>query len=220
VFKAGIQPPILSIPAYTAEIKCQFNGTISSAQRSRMRKMRDRYIVYPRTLIFLLNGDDILLIKRSPNARLYPGMYNGVGGHVERGEDVLSSAQREIREETGLDVPDLSLRCLLNVDEGADRPGVLVFVFVGHIEHRDVAASGEGTLHWVPLAHIGELNLLPDLPPLLTRVLALPADAAPVYARSTITPGGVAWEIEFRPSGEDTTTLPKTSYTSVDPPSG
>jgi 8-oxo-dGTP diphosphatase len=220
VSKANAQPPILSIPAYTGEIKCEFNGTISSAQRSRIRKMRDRYIVYPRTLIFLLNGDDILLIRRSPNARLFPGMYNGVGGHVERGEDVLSSAQREIREETGLDVPDLSLRCLLNVDEGAGQPGVLLFVFVGHTEHRDVTASGEGTLHWVPLAHIGELNLLPDLPPLLAHVLALPADAAPVFARSTITPDGVAWEIEFRPSAEATATLLKTSYTSVDPPSG
>jgi 8-oxo-dGTP diphosphatase len=182
--------------------------------------MSDRYIVYPRTLIFLLNGDDILLIERSPNARLFPGMYNGVGGHVERGEDVLSSAQREIREETGLDVPDLSLRCLLNVDEGADRPGVLVFVFVGHLERRDVAASSEGTLHWVPLAHIGELNLLPDLPPLLTRVLALPADAAPVFARSTITLDDVGWEIDFRPSDEDTATLLKTNHSSVDPLSG
>ncbi|MEJ2556297.1 MAG: NUDIX domain-containing protein [Anaerolineae bacterium] len=182
--------------------------------------MRDRYIVYPRTLIFLLNGDDILLIRRSPNARLFPGMYNGAGGHVERGEDVLSSAQREIREETGLDVPDLSLRCLLNVDEGAGQPGVLLFVFVGHTEHRDVTASGEGTLHWVPLAHIGELNLLPDLPPLLAHVLALPADADPVFSRSSIYPDGVAWEIEFRPSAEATATLLKTSYTSVDPPSG
>jgi 8-oxo-dGTP diphosphatase len=165
--------------------------------------MSDRYIVYPRTLSFLLNGDDVLLIKRSPNARLFSGMYNGVGGHIERGEDILSSAQREIREETGLDVPDLSLRCLLNVDEGADRPGVLVFVFVGHTERRDVTASGEGTLHWVPLAHIGKLNLLPDLPLLLTHVLAHPAAATPIFARSTIAPDGIAWEIDFTPSTRD-----------------
>jgi 8-oxo-dGTP diphosphatase len=180
--------------------------------------MSDRYIIYPRTLIFLLNGDDVLLIRRSPDARLFPDMYNGVGGHVERGEDILSSAQREVREETGLDVSDLSLRCLLNVDEGADRPGVLVFVFVGHTERRDVTASGEGTLHWVRLAHIDKLNLLPDLPPLLTHILALPAAATPIFARSTITPDG-AWEIEFRRSNRDTGTQFRTSYTSVDPPS-
>lgn len=155
--------------------------------------MTNRYTVYPRTLTFLLNGDDVLLIKRSPNARLFPGMYNGVGGHVERGEDVLSSARREVREETGLDVPDLSLRCLLHVDEGADQPGALVFVFVGHTERRDVSDSDEGTLHWVPLARLGELNLLPDLPPLLARILS-PHSQTLIIARSTILTDGSGWK--------------------------
>ncbi len=158
--------------------------------------MTERYAVYPRTLTFLLDGDDVLLIQRSPGARLFPGVYNGVGGHVERGEDVLSSARREVREETGLDVPELALRCLLHVDEGAGRPGVLVFVFVGQAGRRDVTASSEGTLHWVPLARLHELNLLPDLPPLLARLLSLPPGAAPLFARSTIPPAG-GWAIHF-----------------------
>lgn len=159
--------------------------------------MNGRYTLYPRTLIFLFNGGDVLLIQRSPSARLFPGMYNGVGGHVERGEDILSAAQREVQEETGLDVPTLVLRCLLHVDEGADRPGVLVFIFVGHTQRRDVVDSSEGTLHWVPLAHISELNLLPDLLPLLTRVLALPPSASPIFAHSTISPDGDTWKIHF-----------------------
>jgi len=60
--------------------------------------MEDRYTLYPRTLVFLFNQDQVLLIRRSPNAQLFPGMYNGVGGHVERGEDVLTAARREVRE--------------------------------------------------------------------------------------------------------------------------
>jgi 8-oxo-dGTP diphosphatase len=147
--------------------------------------MAERYVASPRTLTFLLDGDDVLLIRRSPDAPLFPGLYNGVGGHVERGEDLLSSARREVREETGLDVPDLALRCLLHVDEGTSRPG-----------RRDVTASGEGTLHWVPLARLHELALLPDLPPLLARILSLPPGAAPLFARSVIPPAG-AWEIHF-----------------------
>ena len=158
--------------------------------------MIERYAVYPRTLTFLLDGDDVLLIQRAPGARLFPGLYNGVGGHVERGEDVLSSARREVREETGLEAPDLALRCLLHVDEGTGRPGVLVFVFVGRPGRRDVTASGEGALHWVPLARLHELDLLPDLPPLLARILSLPPGAAPLFARSTIPPTG-GWEIHF-----------------------
>jgi len=109
--------------------------------------MKERYASYPRTLTFLLNGKDILLIQRSPDARLFPGMFNGVGGHIERGENVLRAAQREVHEETGLDVPNLMLRCVLHVDEGADSPGVLVFAFVGHVQQRDVIESSEGTLH-------------------------------------------------------------------------
>jgi 8-oxo-dGTP diphosphatase len=58
--------------------------------------MEGRYTVYPRTLTFLLQGGDVLLIQRSPNARLFPGLFNGVGGHVERGENVLSAARREV----------------------------------------------------------------------------------------------------------------------------
>ena len=152
--------------------------------------MEGRYTVYPRTLTFLLQGGDVLLIQRSPNARLFPGLFNGVGGHVERGENVLSAARREVHEETGLDVSNLMLRCLLHVDEGADRPGVLVLVFVGHVQRRDVIDSGEGTLHWVPLERIEELNLVPDLPPILARILTLPASESPMYARSSISPDG------------------------------
>ena len=159
--------------------------------------MKERYMLSPRTLTFLRNGEDVLLIQRPPNARLFPGMLNGVGGHVERGEDIMSAAQREVREETGLDVPDLHLRCILHVDEGADRLGVLVFVFVGHTERRDVVESSEGTLHWVPLTQINELNLIPDIPLILTRVLALPDNAQPVFARSVVSPDEGVWEVQF-----------------------
>jgi 8-oxo-dGTP diphosphatase len=152
-----------------------------------------------RTLTFLCNAEDILLIQRPPDARLFPGMFNGVGGHVERGEDIMSAAQREVCEETGLDVPDLTLSCIIHVDEGADRHGVLVFVFVGHTKQRDVVESCEGTLHWVPLAQIDELNLIPDLPSILKRVLQLPVNAQPLFARSVISPAEGIWEIAFNP---------------------
>jgi 8-oxo-dGTP diphosphatase len=146
--------------------------------------MAERYTVTARTLIFLLNGSDVLLIQRSPEARLFPGLCNGVGGHLEPGEDVLASARREVREETGLDVGGLSLRCVLHTAEappGEHQPGVLVFIFVGRTEQREVTSSPEGELRWVALDRLHTVHLLPDLRELLPRVLALPPDAAPLF---------------------------------------
>jgi len=49
-----------------------------------------RWLVIPRTLCFVTHGDDVLLLKRAGHKRVYPGLYNGVGGHLERDEDPLT----------------------------------------------------------------------------------------------------------------------------------
>jgi 8-oxo-dGTP diphosphatase len=56
----------------------------------------DRYVVVPRTLIFIKRENSVLLLKGAPDKRLWANLYNGVGGHVERGKDVLSAARRII----------------------------------------------------------------------------------------------------------------------------
>src|SRR5690554_8185938 len=76
-----------------------------------------RWLVIPRTLCFITHGDDVLLLKRGLHKRVYPGRYNGVGGHIERDEDPLTSAIREMQEETGLTVEDVRLRGLIHVDQ-------------------------------------------------------------------------------------------------------
>lgn len=139
-----------------------------------------RWRVLPRTLCFVLNGDDVLLMKRAPHKRVFPNQYNGVGGHIERDEDPLNGARREILEETGLAVHRLDLRAIHNIDAGADS-GILLFVFVGYSDSRDVVDCSEGTLHWVPVTQVAALDLVEDLAILLPRVLAMSPGDPPLF---------------------------------------
>lgn len=139
-----------------------------------------RWIVIPRTLCFVTNGDDVLLMKRSPHKRVFPNQYNGLGGHIERGEDPLAGARREIREEAGLDVREVRLRAVNHIDAGKTS-GILLFVFTAISDTREVTANDEGTLHWIRIADVSALDLVEDLPVLLPRVLSMGETEPPLF---------------------------------------
>jgi len=156
---------------------------------SPMPAVSQRFTVEPRTLVFLLDKCAVLLIERAASARLFPGYFNGIGGHVERGEDVLTSARREVMEETGLAVAQLDLRGVLSVGHSQYRgvvdpgnePGALVFIFVGYTTDRGVMPSGEGRLYWVRLDQLHTVRLMPDVADLLPRLLDRSAADGPLF---------------------------------------
>lgn len=135
----------------------------------------------PRTAIFLRCEDEYLLIKGAPTKRLWAGKYNGVGGHVERGEDLLSSARRELFEETGL-AADLWLCGTVVVDAG--ETGVCLFVFCGENIQGQIRAGGEGSVEWVGREAVSNLPVVEDLPILLEKIHSMQRGDPPFSARS------------------------------------
>jgi 8-oxo-dGTP diphosphatase len=140
-----------------------------------------RYTIIPRTLVFLTRGETVLLLRAAPHKKLWPDRYNGIGGHIERGEDVWSAARREVIEETGLTPDDLRFCGTIFVDTGA-APGVGVFVFRGESHEGEPVESDEGMLEWVKPADIHRINTVEDLPLLLPRVLAMQGCDPPFFA--------------------------------------
>ncbi len=116
------------------------------------------------TLGYLLDADRrrVLLVHRT--ARDHDeqyGLYNGLGGKLEPGEDIVSGLRREIREEAGVEATELTLRGTLNWpgfdSQGRDWFG-FVFLVTG-FEGEPAARSAEGDLAWVDLDQMAALPI-------------------------------------------------------------
>jgi 8-oxo-dGTP diphosphatase len=144
-----------------------------------------RYQIIPRVLIFAIRTDAVLLIKllsRNGKVTNWTGRYNGPGGHVERGEDLLSAARRELLEETGL-TADLSLCGTIIVDT-TPSVGIGLFVFRADNACGYLIASPEGIPEWVPFDRIGEYPLVDDVAILLERIRQMGPGDPPFAGRS------------------------------------
>ncbi len=81
----------------------------------------------------------MLLRAKEPNK----GKWNGVGGKIEPDETPAHCCKREVFEETGLQVSDLSYRGIISLD-GIDH----IYVYVGRNFEGTLIDSPEGKLEW------------------------------------------------------------------------
>ncbi len=130
-----------------------------------------RYQVVPRTLIFIRNDDKVLLIKGAKDKKIWPGLYNGIGGHIERGEDALSAANRELFEETGIKNIQLVLKAIIFIDVEKYQ-GISMFVFIGQSGEKLLVSSEEGAVDWIKIDRIKDFDLVEDLYQLIPIVLS------------------------------------------------
>src|SRR5262249_34967173 len=110
--------------------------------------------------VFSPDGRRVLLVhrnKRSGDAHL--GKYNGLGGKVEAGEDVVACLRREIREEAGIECESLRL-CGTISWPGFGKQGEDWFGFIFRIDHfagEPLTENHEGTLEWIDIECIQTL---------------------------------------------------------------
>jgi 8-oxo-dGTP diphosphatase len=108
------------------------------------------------------DGQNVLLIHRTGRTDdHHAGKYNGLGGKLEAGEDVVACIRREVREEAGIDCDDLVLRgTICWPGFGKSGENWLGFIFRIDRWHGDLKEqNAEGTLGWVPVDQILTLPL-------------------------------------------------------------
>lgn len=112
--------------------------------------------------IFSPDGQSLLMVHR--NARpgeAHFGKYNGLGGKLEPGEDVLHGMKREILEESGLICTEIHLAGTISWPgfgkQGEDWFGFLFRItgFTGMPPEK----NAEGELCWVPIDQVLSLPL-------------------------------------------------------------
>ena len=116
------------------------------------------------TLGYVLSPDrtKVLMIhrnRRPDDAHL--GKYNGLGGKLHAGEDIVDCMRREIREEAGIECLHLNLRGTISWP-GFGKHGEDWFGFIFLIDRwsgEPLSENAEGTLEWIDIARILELPL-------------------------------------------------------------
>lgn len=103
----------------------------------------------------------VLLVHRTARGPLDPhfGKYNGLGGKLERDEDIVAGMRREILEEAGIVCDELHLAATISWP-GFGRAGEDWFGFLFRITQfsgTPLESNDEGTLGWVEVDRVLEL---------------------------------------------------------------
>ena len=134
--------------------------------------MRQRRVV----TCLLEHGGRLLVLRRSPKVRTYPGKWAGVSGSME-GSSALEQALKEIAEETGLPPGEVELLCvgepLAVVDEAADvRWMVHPFLFRVADPSRIRLDWEHDECRWIDPDELSRLDTVPRLKETWERLLS------------------------------------------------
>ena len=125
------------------------------------------------TLGYVMSPDRrrVLLVHRNRRSEdAHQGKYNGLGGKVEAGEDVVACLRREVREESGLGCEEVMLRGTISWP-GFGKGGEDWFGFVFRIDRYSgspFAENADGPLAWVEVERVAPIRETRRLRPVVS----------------------------------------------------
>lgn len=102
---------------------------------------------------FIINENEILMMNRSKKKKIAPGVWGGVGGHLEPNElnDPKAACIRELLEETGIEesqLEKLDLRYIIFRKNSHEI--TQIYYYIGYSKTKCFEdRTEEGKLHWV-----------------------------------------------------------------------
>ena len=116
--------------------------------------------VRPYSLVYLRDGENVLLAKRPMTKKYYPGKWVGLGGKIEPGESMEACAVREFREETGLTIHHPVFRGVLNWITPTWTGAAFIYTATSH-EGELLKEGPEGELAWQPIENVANMKDFP-----------------------------------------------------------
>ena len=105
--------------------------------------------MYKYTVCFVKNGNNILMLNREESPIM--GVWNGVGGKIEKGETPDEGALREVFEETGIKVERYFSKGTVSWEtSNGELDGIYVYLYevTNHLKLETPNKTREGILDW------------------------------------------------------------------------
>lgn len=132
--------------------------------------------------VLLFRGGKLLILQRAGEHMNYTPDWCIPGGHVDEGEDFRTAAQRELFEETGIDVPEDTL-----MEVGvAKTKNTEIHYFMGHVDDESpafVVVDGEeeiGSMWIDPDTELEDYDFIFDMKDNIKKILGLEVQPSPV----------------------------------------
>lgn len=132
--------------------------------------------------VLLFRGSKLLILQRAGENMNYTPDWCIPGGHVDEGEDFRTAAQRELFEETGIDVPEDTL-----MEVGvAKTKNAEIHYFMGHVDDESpafVVVDGEeeiGSMWIDPVTELEDYDFIFDMKDNIKKILGLEVKPSPV----------------------------------------